>query len=98
MGKFDKYFKVRRNTIFERARFNRRSQQEGESAEQYITKLYELIEFCEYGELEEMLHDRLVVGIQDRPCTYLGVSAMVWQKAPARALSRVARRQQSGRG
>ena len=66
MGKFDAYFKVRRNTIFERARFNRRSQREGESAEQYITELYELIEICEYGELkEEMLRDRLVVGIQD---------------------------------
>ncbi len=52
--------------IFERARFNRRSQREGESIEQYITELYNLIEFCEYGELkEEMLRDRLVVGIRD---------------------------------
>ena len=66
VGKFDAYFKVRRNIIFERAKFNRRSQREGESAEQYITELYELIEFCEYGGLkEEMLRDRLVVGIQD---------------------------------
>ena len=66
VGKFDAYFQVRRNIIFERAKFNRRSQREGESAEQYITELYELIEFCEYGGLkEEMLRDRLVVGIQD---------------------------------
>ena len=64
MEKFDAHFKVR--MIFERARFNRRSQREGESIEQYITELYNLIEFCEYGELkEEMLRDRLVVGIRD---------------------------------
>ena len=47
--KFDSYFRVRRNVIFERERFNRRSQKEGESSEQYITELYNLIEFCEYG-------------------------------------------------
>jgi len=45
LGKFDDYFKVRQNTILERAKFNRRSRQEGESTEQYITELYELIEF-----------------------------------------------------
>ena len=62
----DSYFQVRRNTIFERARFNRRCQREGESMEQYITELYSLIEFCAYGDLkEQMLRDRLVVGIRD---------------------------------
>ena len=66
IGKLDSYFRVRRNVIFERARFNRRSQKEGETAEQYITELYTLIEFCEYGNLkEELLRDRLVVGIRD---------------------------------
>ena len=95
VGKFDAYFKVRRNTIFERARFNRRSQREGESAEQYITELYELIEFCEYGELkEEMLRDQLVVGIQDLTLserlqtdpelTLEKVKTMIRQKAAAK--------------
>ena len=66
VAKFDEYFKVRRNVIFERARFNRRCQRDDESAEQYITTLYSLIETCEYGNLkEEMLRDRLVVGIKD---------------------------------
>ena len=51
MLKFDEFFKVRRNVIFERARFNRRVQKEGESADQFITALYELIETCEYGDL-----------------------------------------------
>ena len=66
MGKFDSYFDVRRNTIFERARFNRRSKKEGESVEQYKNDLYDLAEFCAYGVLkDEMLRDRLVVGIRD---------------------------------
>ena len=65
--KFDSFFKVRRNVIFERAKFNRRDQAEGESAERYITTLYSLIETCEYGELkDEMLRDRIVVGIRDK--------------------------------
>ena len=64
--KFDLYFAVRRNVIFERARFNRRVQHEGELAETYISELYELIEFCDYGNLkDEMLRDRLMVGIRD---------------------------------
>ena len=62
----DKYFKVRRNVIFERARFNRQNQLPGETIEQYITILYMLIETCEYGELkEQLLRDRIVVGIRD---------------------------------
>ena len=35
-GKFYEFFKVRRNVIFERARFNKRNQLCRESAEQYI--------------------------------------------------------------
>ena len=66
MAKFDAFFKIRRNIIFERARFNRRNQQPGESAEQYIMALYSLAANCEYGALQdEMIRDRLVVGIQD---------------------------------
>ena len=42
LDKFDAYFKIRRNIIFERAKFNRRDQAEGESAEQYIACLYNL--------------------------------------------------------
>lgn len=65
--KFDGYFQIRRNVIFERAKFNRRDQGEGESAEQYITCLYSLVETCNYGVLqEEMLRDRIVVGIRDK--------------------------------
>ena len=66
LEKFDQFFKVRRNTIFERARFNRRNQQEDESAEQNITVVYSLADNCDYGEFKhQMIRDRLVVGIRD---------------------------------
>ena len=64
--KLDEYFHVRHNVIFERARFNRRDQLEGESGDQYITELYYLAERCSYGQLtSEMIRDHLVVGIRD---------------------------------
>ena len=64
--KFDGHFVVRRNVIFERAKFNRRSQEEGERVDTFITSLYCLAEHCEYGILkEEMIRDRIVVGIID---------------------------------
>ena len=69
IGKFDEYFKVRKNVIYERARFNRRDQLEGETAEEYITTLYALVKTCDYPAdlVDEMLRDRLVVGIRDKP-------------------------------
>ena len=57
---------MRRNVIFERARFNRRTQQQGESVEDYITVLHQLADTCEHGDIKgEMIRDRLVVGIRD---------------------------------
>ena len=66
LTKFDAFFQARRNTIFERARFNWRSQSEGESVEQFITSLYSLAENCDFAAMkEEMIRDRIVVGIRD---------------------------------
>lgn len=46
--------------------FNHHNKPPSESAEEYITALYQLVETCEYGELkEEMLRDRIVVGMRD---------------------------------
>ena len=56
----DEHFKVRRNVIFKRARFNRRCQKEGESIEQFITALYDLAEFCEYGTLKRRNDQRSI--------------------------------------
>ena len=69
IAKFDSFFKVRKNIIFERARFNRRCQKQDESVEQFITCLYQLSENCEYGTIrDEMIRDRIVVGIRDAAC------------------------------
>ena len=66
IARFDAYFKVRKNVIYELARLNRRNQQSAETAEQYIMALYALSEHCDYGNMtEEMIRDRLVVGIRD---------------------------------
>ena len=64
--KFESHFIKRRNTIFERAKFNRRVQQEEESVDDFIIDLYSLAEHCQYGRLhDEMVRDRIVVGIKD---------------------------------
>ena len=64
LTKFDSFFKVHRNDIFERARFNSRRKQEGETVEQYIMELYRLADNRDYQEIkEEVIRDRLVVGI-----------------------------------
>ena len=60
------FSRVRHNVIYERARFNRRSQQPGETTEQFIVTLYELAENCDYDRLkDQMIRDRIVVGIRD---------------------------------
>ena len=45
--KFDSYFVVRRNIIYERAKFNRRVQNDNESVEEFINSLHVLGEHCE---------------------------------------------------
>ena len=63
---FDKYFKVKKNVIYERARFNRRSQLPEESVDRFITEVHSLADSCEFGTMkEELIRDRLVVGIRD---------------------------------
>ena len=62
-NRFESHFIVRRNIIFERAKFNLRSQQEGESVETFNTDLHCLSEHCEFGVLKnELIRDRIVVG------------------------------------
>ena len=61
---FDDHFVVRRNVIFERAKFNQRKQHEGETVDSFVTDSHALAEHCEYGTLrEEMIRDRIVVGL-----------------------------------
>ena len=64
--KFNRYFVKKCNVIFERAKFNSRRQQKGETADDFITYLHCLAESCASGDLHtEMIHDHIVVGLLD---------------------------------
>lgn len=61
LAQFDSFFTVQRNVIFERAKFNRKTQWRSEFVEQFLTALYHLVKMCEYGALhDEMLRDLIV--------------------------------------
>ena len=65
--KFDSHFVIEKNVIYERAKFNMRSQKEREADNSFITDLYALAEFCNFGNLrDELIRDRLVVSILDK--------------------------------
>ena len=66
--KFETYFIPTRNIIYERYKFYTRTQDEGESVEQFITSLYTLVSTCGFpaGFQEEMIRDRIVCGIRDK--------------------------------
>ncbi|KAK0132392.1 hypothetical protein N1851_032733 [Merluccius polli] len=61
------FFVVKKNVIYERAKFNMRNQREGESVDLFVTALYALAEHCSYAMLHnELIRDRIVVGLQDK--------------------------------
>lgn len=67
LAHYEAYFFPKRNIIYERARFNTRTQGESESVEEFSTALHTLADTCNFGELrEELIRDRLVVGLQDK--------------------------------
>ena len=64
--KFTSYFVKRQNVIYERAKFNRRKEEEGESLMEFILDLNHLAEHCGFGPLhQELIRDRIVVGLRD---------------------------------
>ena len=64
--KLEGHFVKRRNIIYERAKFNQRRQEEGESVNSFVTSLHCLAEYCGYEGLKnEMIRDRIVVGLRD---------------------------------
>ena len=64
--RFENYFVVKGNVIFERVKFNKRIHAEGETVDTFVNALYCLAEYCGYGTLQdEMIRDRIVVGLKD---------------------------------
>ena len=66
MDKFDEYFLPKTNTSVERSKFYGRTQEEGESFDTFMTEIRKIAANCNFGTFqEEMLKDRIVVGIRD---------------------------------
>ena len=66
-AKFEGHFIIKRNVIFERAKFNLRVQKENEPVDTCISDLFTLAQLCNYGNLhDEMVRDRIVVRLKDR--------------------------------
>ena len=66
-AKFERYFIIKRNFIFECAKFNLRVQKENEPVDTFTTDLFTLAQHCNYGNLhDEMVRDRIVVGLKDK--------------------------------
>ena len=63
--KFDDYFLVKRNIIHERTKFQERKQLESETVEEFYRALCSLVTHCEYRDTDELVRDRLVVGLRD---------------------------------
>ena len=60
IGKFNSHFVKRHNIIYDQAKFNSRSQREGESVEDFIYSAHALAQYCSYGDLhDEMVRDRM---------------------------------------
>ena len=61
-----KHFEPTRNVIYERFKFNTCVQEQGETIDQYITKLKQMAATCKFEQLEnELIRDRLVLGAKD---------------------------------
>ncbi|XP_075560035.1 uncharacterized protein LOC142591620 [Dermacentor variabilis] len=64
-SKFKGYFVHTNNKVYERARFNLRRQQLGETVDQFATELNRLADSCEFKEMKErLIRDRFVVGLR----------------------------------
>ena len=66
LEKFNEHFIPQRNVIYERACFYKRNQQAGETVESFVRALYELSEHCGFHDKDDMIRDRIVIGVLDR--------------------------------
>lgn len=67
LKKFTSPFVKKHNVIYERAKFNRLVQMEGETADSFITSLYTLVKTRSYGTLvDKLVRDRIAIGIRDK--------------------------------
>ena len=67
LNKFEEYCNPRRNTIYERYKFQCRHQEAGESGSCFLTELRIAADSCDFGTItaSEILRDRFVHGLRD---------------------------------
>lgn len=64
---FQNFCTPRKNTVYERYVFYQRNQREGETFDAFLIDIKRLVRTCEFGQAEnEMLRDRIVMGITDK--------------------------------
>ena len=66
LSALEDYFLPKRNVVYERYVFNSCIQTPEETVDGYVNRLRKLASSCQFGTLtEEMIRDRLVIGIED---------------------------------
>ena len=63
--KFDEYLLPKKNIIYERFLFYKRIQEPNESVDNFVKELKKLAQSCEFTDEQDMIRDRLVLGIAD---------------------------------
>jgi len=63
--KFDEYLLPKKNIIYERFIFYKRTQEPNEPVDNFVKELKKLAKNCEFGDEQDMIRDRLVLGIAD---------------------------------
>lgn len=66
LQKFEEHFIPKINVIYERSKFYTRNQSQGESVEEFVRALYQLSENCRFHDRNEMIRDRIVIGLLDK--------------------------------
>ena len=66
MKAFTQYFQPRINHLDHQIEFQRRNQKTDESIEVYIRCLYEMSEYCNFPNREDMIKNRIVTGVKNR--------------------------------
>ena len=65
-GRFENYVKPRSNEVYNRYKFQTRSQNDPESFDQFVTELKLLVKDCRYHpeEVNKVVRDRIVIGVR----------------------------------
>lgn len=65
-NRFEAHCAPKKNIIFERFLFNCLSQKEGQSFDSFLTELRKAVRSTEYKDTEDMIRDRIVMGVYDK--------------------------------